>query len=121
MGYRSEACFSITKELYSKHPGLIEHVKYCDSVNLSGNILYFHWDSIKWYDSYPEVEYITNLIDEFPEECGLVRLGEDYDDTEYLGTREHDVYLSRTIDIPGHDLDLKNFFAPHSIKFLKKF
>ena len=39
------------------------------------------WEWVKWYDYFPEVEFILNFLEEI-EKYDYIRIGEDYDDIE---------------------------------------
>ena len=52
----------------------------------SGTVAYL-WESTKWYDDFPEVRFIENLLQELDSADFLfIRVGEDSDDTEMYGT-----------------------------------
>jgi hypothetical protein len=60
----------------------------------------FYWESIKWYDSYPEIQAIEGMLDDLDEDdYGFIRLGEDQGDIEQKGCpSEYDMYTSTTVD-----------------------
>jgi hypothetical protein len=76
---------------------------------------YFTWDdthrvlkfsapSIKWYDSYPEVDRFTKFLEEAHEleyEYEFIRVGEEDDDleTDSTGDAENYMYVERTIQV----------------------
>lgn len=44
------------------------------------------WESLKWYDDYPDVAFMENLLQDLDEQDYLfIRVGESDDDTEYRG------------------------------------
>lgn len=44
------------------------------------------WESLKWYDDYPEVAFMESLLQDLDEQDYLlIRVGESDDDTEYRG------------------------------------
>lgn len=44
------------------------------------------WESLKWYDDYPDVTFMENLLQDLDEQDYLfIRVGESDDDTEYRG------------------------------------
>ncbi len=55
-----------------------------------GSVLY-HWEWVKWYNSYTEVKFVEEFLQTLgvDEEVELlyrfVRIGEEYDDIEFLG------------------------------------
>ena len=129
MGYRSEVILAIDAEVV---PALMAAFAKCEETqklctqhvdNLDtdydgkGNWL-MRWDHIKWYDSYPEIAMLNNLIEGMEsddlEEFGLkdltlsandgygelfkfVRVGEDMDDNEVRGYGFENIYISRSI------------------------
>jgi len=121
MGYRSEVVFAIDKEVV---PLFIAHIAqdsatqnfcfkqsdyhtkdYCEK----GHWL-FTWESVKWYQSYPEIRAITSFIDErlqnLPESSfddgneyyKLVIVGEETDDITQQGWAFDEVYVSRRVN-----------------------
>lgn len=96
MGYRSDIAFELKKEKNDLFQALYAANFPEDIEFLSSNIqretnvatLYF-WESVKWYDSYPGVSFITNFISELDEDdYRLVRIGEEHDDNETGGYSE---------------------------------
>ena len=97
MGYRSEVTIAIAfvtkgeldafiaprllQEDIAPNKGCFERSEGQD------NVLVFHVDEWKWYDTYPEVQAILALMHEVPK-CGgayrFMRIGEDYTDIEHL-------------------------------------
>lgn len=59
------------------------------------------WESLKWYDDYPDVAFMENLLQDLDEEDYLfIRVGESDDDTEYRGgfwENPFNMCLSRSI------------------------
>lgn len=52
----------------------------------SGTVAYL-WENTKWYDDFPEVWFVENLLLELGgADFLLLRVGEDYDDTELQGS-----------------------------------
>tara|TARA_R100001082_G_C4253492_1_gene112448 strand:+ start:142 stop:531 length:390 start_codon:yes stop_codon:yes gene_type:complete len=127
MGYRSEVILAIDAKLV---PALMVAFAKCEETqklctqyvdNLDtdyegkGNWL-MRWDHIKWYDSFPEIEMINNLIEgiecedlsefglkddesapDYNEMFRFVRVGEDMDDNEVRGYGFDNIYISRSI------------------------
>jgi hypothetical protein len=76
---------------------------------------YFSWDdkhralkfdanSVKWYDSYPEVQTFVKFLADVQElgyEYEFIRIGEEDDDveTDSTGDAEGFMYVSRTIEV----------------------
>lgn len=61
----------------------------------------FYWNSVKWYEDFPEVQWIETFINSMKqEEYLLIRVGEFIDDVEEQGTfysNPFDVRFSRQI------------------------
>ena len=124
MGYRSEVILAIDAEVV---PALMAAFAKCEETqklctqhvdNLDtdydgkGNWL-MRWDHIKWYDSFPEIAMLNNLIEALEDddlnEFGMkdiddghslfrfVRVGEDMDDNEQRGYGFDNIYISRGI------------------------
>jgi hypothetical protein len=127
MGYRSEVILAIDAKLV---PALMTAFAKCEETqklctqyvdNLDtdyegkGNWL-MRWDHIKWYESFPEIEMINNLIEgmetedlsefglkddenapDYSEMFRFVRIGEDMDDNEQRGYGFDNIYISRGI------------------------
>ena len=129
MGYRSEVILAVDAKLVPALTAAFakceETQKLCtqhvDNLDIDydgkGNWL-MHWESIKWYDSYPEIAMIEKLVEGMDcddlEEFGLkdltlsasdgygelykfVRIGEDMDDNETRGYGFENIYISRHI------------------------
>ena len=113
MGYRSTVVLAVTKEarpylmhFLGQNPEAMalafkhHDVKIEDFQGFEGSIM-FQWDSIKWYDSFPDVQAIESFMDHMVSEADLedsegkqvdgdelfrfVRTGEEYDDIEQRG------------------------------------
>ena len=129
MGYRSEVILAIDAKLV---PALMTAFAKCEETqklctqyvdNLDtdyegkGNWL-MRWDHIKWYESFPEIEMINNLIEgmetedlsefglkddenapDYSEMFRFVRIGEDMDDNEQRGYGFDNIYISRAISL----------------------
>ena len=93
MGYRSQVVFKTTSEGFaiiqkreSEQEDDIKLLKYAESIRVSSKGNYrIDWEWIKWYDSYKEIQFFMESLDEL-ERMGIpyafVRIGEDSDDTE---------------------------------------
>lgn len=133
MGYRSNVvcvmygnndigCNTIVKEFVrsrveaysdSAHPEAAAHVK--NAFNYDGWGVMFQADDWKWYDSYPDIQFLEQLFDEFEElligddasdtayALEFIRLGEDSDDVEerMRGAIEGRLYVGRSIHVDG--------------------
>lgn len=124
MGYRSEVILALEAEVvpalmtaFAKNEEVAKLcTQYVDELDTNyegtGSWL-MRWESIKWYDSYPEIRMIENLIecleadelDDFGiKDAGdlhdmfrFVRIGEDLSDTEQRGYGFDNIHISRTI------------------------
>ena len=124
MGYRSDVVFAIDAKLV---PALMAMFAKCESTQRlctqecdeldtdydgEGNWM-MRWESIKWYDSFPEVAMIEKFIEGLDSddlsEFGLksdeplaelykfVRIGEDNDDIDVMGYCFESIGISRSI------------------------
>ncbi len=96
MGYRSDVGLALCKEAAAilksmlkeakvNERYLFDHADHHDVDDDSGDELW-RWESVKWYDGYPEVDFVTNFLHELdPSSYLLVRVGEQYDDIELGG------------------------------------
>ena len=115
MGYRSDvgfACDPIIKQVVETvaewDKELKDLINYADDMSSDG---YGRWlfSDVKWYESYPDVQIIENIMTMCDnadinglcyDSYGFVRLGEELDDTEMRGdTCSFDLYVNRSIDI----------------------
>ena len=67
-------------------------------------VLKFSANSVKWYDSYPDVAKFTKFLTEVRDleyEYEFLRIGEDDNDVEsdYTGDAENYMYVERTIQV----------------------
>ena len=114
MGYRSNVFLRIAEPLVEVvqaaaklDPKLEEILKdgHNDFANPTGTD--FYWESIKWYDSYPEVRAVEGMLDDLDEDdFGFIRLGEEQGDVEEKGyPSEYDMYISTTVDRSRNEED----------------
>jgi hypothetical protein len=96
MGYRSDIAFELKKETNDLFQAIYA-AKFPEDLSwLYDNIqqesedgTLYCWECIKWYDSYPEVSFITKFISELDEnDYRFVRIGEEHDDNETGGYSE---------------------------------
>lgn len=87
-----------------------------DAFDYSGWGVKFECQDWKWYDSYPDVQFLEQLFDEFEEAfigddasntayaLEFVRIGEDTDDIEerMRGAIEGRTYITRCISVDGN-------------------
>lgn len=93
MGYRSEVGLALLEEDYNKLLELAKPLieRFGENTILSDKptriekygefYIYLHWDYLKWYQSFDEVDLIENFIKDHPH--SFLRIGEDYDDIQY--------------------------------------
>ena len=67
-------------------------------------VLKFDANSVKWYDSYPEVQHLVKFLADVQElgfEYEFIRIGEEDDDveTDRTGDAQGFMYVSRTIEV----------------------
>ena len=116
MGYRSDvgfACDPIIKQVIetmgewdSEFKELLDYGEDLADGHDQGR---YRWESVKWYESYPDVQIVENIMtmcDNIDtrglcyETYGFIRLGEEHDDNETRGdTCAFDLYINRSICI----------------------
>lgn len=106
MGYRSKVVIGMTRKFYNEHKEqvtkLLEHSEVIDNIDK----LYFVYDYIKWYSSYPEVANIIDFVSSNSDDICLLRLGEELGDVEEIGScYEFDLYVNQDIVIPQVEYD----------------
>lgn len=100
MGYRSEVLLALKPKAqallstYIARGGAVAHFftdEVCDEIDKrsDGDVTY-HWDHVKWYETYPEIAAVTDFMarlddEDLEEEYKFVRIGEDDDDNETHG------------------------------------
>jgi len=91
-----------------------DHVR--NAFNYDGWGVKFECQDWKWYDSYPDIQFLENLFDEFEElligddasntsyALEFVRIGEESDDIEerMRGAIESRTWISRCITVDGN-------------------
>ena len=97
MGYRSDVAVALSKNgaahLKSKLASMTDNDKRflfdhpdCHEVDDETGAELWRWNYIKWYEEYPEVDAVTDFLNELEEEDFLfIRVGESYDDIERRG------------------------------------
>jgi len=100
MGYRSDAVLRVRKEHYE---GLLEGApdkEFLTPSSDDGYIVTVVWNSVKWYDEFPEIEHIMESMENLPnDDYGFMRLGERDDDVEELGIPwDYGISLKRCLD-----------------------
>lgn len=90
MGYRSEVAVAIKVNDYEKfmkgNSDIKELLSLAD-ITSNEEIVILHWDWIKWYPEYSDIQKFNNILDiiadnEHP--YTFIRIGEDYDDNDYI-------------------------------------
>ena len=123
MGYRSQVCLAVGKEVL---PQFLTTMAKCPETRAmcfshadktikdydgEGGMC-FYWNSVKWYDSYEEVQAIVDFMDWCESEkvgegddaedadafFRFVRAGEDSDDSETRGYGFDRIYITREIE-----------------------
>ena len=118
MGYRSDvgfACDPIIKQMIetlaewdSEFKELLDYGE--DLATYNGfDQGRWRWESVKWYDTYPDVQILENIMTMCDnvemnnlayDSYGFIRLGEEHDDNEMRGdTCSFDLYINRSIEI----------------------
>mgnify|MGYP001287387529 FL=1 len=116
MGYRSDvgfACDPIIKQVVEtvgewdkEFKELLDYGEDLAAGHAQGR---WRFDSAKWYDSYPDVQIMENIMTmcdnvNDPGLCydsyGFIRIGEELDDVEMKGEPSaFDLYVNRSLDI----------------------
>jgi len=112
MGYRSQVVLAVSKEVLpqflttlarsseTKDLCFVHADKKIDNYDERGGFLFF-WDHVKWYDSYEEMQAITDFMDwcddENDEDYRFVRAGESMDDNESRGFGFDDIHITREL------------------------
>ena len=114
MGYRSEVVLAVNKEIMPEFLAYLAtsdeagRLVFSDHDHLDqdyeeGGHLLVNWTSIKWYESYPEVNVIEKFTCEMEQEedksemFRFIRVGEEYEDIEQRGYG-FDIHVNRSID-----------------------
>ena len=123
MGYRSQVCLAVAKEVLpqflttmAKSPETrsmcFSHADRVEKDYDGEGGMLFYWDHIKWYDSYEEIQAIGDFMDWCESEkvgkgddatdadafFRFVRTGEDTDDSECRGCGFDNIYITRSIE-----------------------
>lgn len=103
MGYRSEvvikfndAAAEVMEAARKLDPGLDSILKDNENPEYK-NVVYY--SSIKWYEGYKDIGAILNILNQLDiEDFGFMRIGEDPDDVEELGSPwEYDISINRSL------------------------
>lgn len=120
MGYRSDVALCLTRngietlvseldkfsdETRQSVNELLEYPKNHFTDPDTGSKMWF-WDYLKWYQDYPDVAFIEDILSMLDESDYLfIRIGEDSDDNEIQGNywdNPFGMYLSRTINFDAN-------------------
>ncbi len=91
MGYYSEVALCIRKEhktALMSDPAIVKCLSYVDTTLEDDTGILFYWDDIKWYDDREYIAAIMNFIKCRLADCLFIRLGEEMDDVEEMGSWE---------------------------------
>ena len=111
MGYRSDvgfACTPMVKQIIEQVCEWdldLKELFQCAEERSSSEDGRWFWEYAKWYDSYPDIQIMENLMaildrSQLYDEYGMIRIGESDDDIETKGSpHEFDMYVNRSIDI----------------------
>lgn len=115
MGYKSDVVIAMNKKTVMKYGLLLNKLiklnELADLVETTneGNT-YWYINDIKWYDDYPEIADITNLMNELDLDnannntdvaYAFMRIGEESGDVEDRGVcSEFDIYYTQSIYSP---------------------
>jgi len=120
MGYRSEVVLAVSKDLmphflgvFAKTPDtramVFKHHDYMNEDHDDKGTFVVSWSNIKWYEGYPEIDAITNFIDDCEGDAidgieepwdhfRFLRLGEETEDMVEKGhLNEWDICFNRSI------------------------
>ena len=105
MGYRSEVYLRIAEPLVEVVDDARKLDENLDKMLSEGATLGkektdFTWEYTKWYDTYPEVQAVENLLDMLQDDdYGFIRVGEEEGDIESKGhPSEYDMYINTSVD-----------------------
>ena len=116
MGYRSDvgfACDPIIKQVIGTmsewDSEFKEFLDYGEDLSGGHDQGRYMWESVKWYESYPDVSVVENIM-VMCDNCdinglaydsyGFVRIGEELEDIEMKGEPStFDLYVNRSLDI----------------------
>ena len=115
MGYRSDvgfACIPVIKQVVEtmvEWDSEFKELMQCGEDLTATHDGRWRFESVKWYDSYPDVQIMENIMTMCDnvdaatlsyESYGFVRIGEELDDIEMKGdTYGFDLYVNRCLDI----------------------
>ena len=105
MGYRSQVALALCSEadeLLQANAKWIPELAELIKDNESDAEERYFWSSIKWYDSFPEIEAMNSFmafLEHHDWQFGFIRLGEEEEDIEKMGQpAEYDLFVARAIE-----------------------
>ena len=104
MGYRSEVYLRFAEPIVEVVDAARKLDNKLDEIlsygTEDGSRTDFHWEYTKWYDTYPEVRAVENLLDMLQDDdYGFIRLGEEEGDIDRKGSPgDVDMYVQTSID-----------------------
>ena len=94
MGYRSEVAIVLTKDLFEQIKSELEEDDKNDLETAvaeeSKEQVLIHFEWIKWYEDYPLVRTVENNIKKNPAKSRLLRIGEEWEDFQEMGSLDDD-------------------------------
>lgn len=104
MGYRSDVYLRVAEPLVE----VIDAARKLDDkldnmlkeASCEHNKTDFHWEHYKWYDTYPEVMAVNDMLDMLQDDdYGFVALGEEEGDIQRKGDpAAYDIYIQTSVD-----------------------
>ena len=103
MGYRSDVYLRISEPLVEVVDAARKLDKTLDKMLSEGSSKEktdFYWEHTKWYDTYPEVMAVNDMLDMLQDDdYGFVALGEEEGDIERKGDPSgYDIYIQTSVD-----------------------
>lgn len=102
MGYRSEVYLRIAEPLVEVVDAARKLDDKLDRImrEAQDSKTDFHWEWTKWYDTYPHVQAVENLLDMLQDDdYGFIRVGEEDGDIDRKGCPgDYDMYVQTSID-----------------------
>ena len=103
MGYRSDVYLRVAEPLVEVVDAARKLNKTLDKMLSDGSsdaVTDFHWSCVKWYDTYPEVMAVNDMLDMLQDDdYGFVALGEEEGDIQRKGDPAcYDIYIQTSVD-----------------------
>jgi hypothetical protein len=109
MGYRSDVYLAVKKEEVEKvdhaHTLIGKLLSQAGTIDVRDDKIYYEFHNVKWYDGYEDIAALMDWLAELDETCEdflapyqFVRIGEEYEDIELLGSWEFgEMYINRSV------------------------